>query len=198
MSGQPRQHPSLHRRVLGSGAIAALIVVAAVGPAWAHGSEESTEAGALVRQAIALIVNTPNDRMAIEDKVGDALDSKVPDGVDLDAVRQARIALAGGDLHRVRTLLEQSIGARPHLGVTEVMPIRQTTGPDTAGFATGAESGTNVVIDPLSPRRRFDAGMWIALAGATAIALGGTALARRYRPPVPLQSLRATARPQEA
>ncbi len=39
--------------------VAALLLAVAPSPAWAHGDEESQRAYDLVRQAIALIVNTP-------------------------------------------------------------------------------------------------------------------------------------------
>jgi hypothetical protein len=188
--------------VLGVGAATALLVFATFGTArraWAHGDGETTKAGELVRQAIALIVNTPRDTMAIEDKITDALDSPDTEGVNLDLVKQAKDAFDAGDLHQVRALLEVSIGAQPHLSDTDVRPIGETaspaTGADTAAavrLVTGEETGTNVVVDPLEARRSFDAGTWLVLTTAIAVALAGVALAVRFRPPVSLRSMRST------
>lgn len=188
----------------GMAALAVAVTLAVMaGPAWGHGNEESTKAGDLVRQAIALIVNTPKNRMAIEDKVNDALTSKRPEGVNLELVTEAKTALGAGNLHRARALLEVAIGARPHMTSAEVLPIPQTAGPpggaEVAGLVTGAESGTNVAADALAARRRFDAGTWLALAATLIVALGGVALAVRYRPPVSVRSLRrAAGGPREA
>ncbi len=78
----------------------------------------------LVRQAIALIVNTPDNTMSIQDKIDDALKVEKKEGVDLALVQQAKQALAAGDLHQTRTLLARSIGAQPHLSGGTVPPIR--------------------------------------------------------------------------
>jgi len=190
--------------VAGSVAVAVVMSVSlAAAPAWAHQGAESAKAADLVRQAVALIVNTPANGMAIEDKVNDALNSTQPQGVNLDVVRRAKAALAAGDLHLVRALLEVSIGARPHLTNAEVRAINETAGPpsgaEVEGLVTGAESGTNVAIDALAARRRFDAGTWLALAASFVVALAGVALAVRYRPPDSIRSLRAgAAGPKEA
>jgi len=178
----------------------ALLVFATFGtarPAWAHGDDETTKAGELVRQAIALIVNTPKDTMAIEDKITDALDSHDTEGVNVDLVKQAKDAFDAGDLHQVRALLEVSIGAQPHLSDTDVRPIGETAGPTTGAdteaavrLATGEETGTNVAIDPLEARRHFDAGTWLVLMATFAVA--GVALAVWFRPPVSLRSMRST------
>lgn len=179
-------------RALVVGVVVAGVMAVGVLPAFAHEDEESAKAGDLVRQAIAFIVNTPKDRMAIDDKVNDALDSTQTEGVDLDLVRQAKTALDDGDLHRTRTLLEESIGAQPHLSsAADVLPVGQTHhGP----LATGSETGVNVTTDALEPRRHFDAGTWAALGAMAALVLAGVLLAVRYRPPVSLREMRASAK----
>ena len=175
------------RAFLGGTVIVAVVALGAL-PAAAHEDEESAEAGELVRQAIALIVNTPNNRMAIDDKVNDAVDATKTKGVDLRLVGQAKTALGDGDLHRTRTLLEESIGAQPHLsGSADVLPIGQT---HQAPLATGSETGIDVTTDALEARRPFDAGTWAALGAMAALVLAGAGLAFRYRPPVSLRSLR--------
>src|SRR5262245_50080804 len=122
--------------------LAALTLGLSAAPAWAHGGDESDDAGVLVRQAIALVVNTPDDEMAIEDKVTDATEAKHTEGVDIALVERAKAALDAGDLHRVRALLEVSIGARAHLSSALPKDVREAParpGSGTAGLrlATG-------------------------------------------------------------
>ncbi|MBI2708108.1 MAG: hypothetical protein HYX34_00175 [Actinobacteria bacterium] len=166
-------------------AVAALLLTAlalfapAASPAGAGEPGGSTEAAQVVRQAIALIVNTPGDRMGIEDRLSDALRAPKRAGVDLGLVRRAQAALATGNVHEARRLLERSIGARPHLGRTDPQPIREVSGEP---LATGAEAGTNVVADPLPPDRSRSGGDWLALAGLAALGGLGLWLAARFRP----------------
>lgn len=191
-------------RRLGVLAAATIVVVAMNGSAaLAHEGEESGKAGDLVRQAIALIVNTPNDIDAITDKVVDALEAEDTDGVDLAEVQQARAALEDGDLHRTRALLEASIGAQPHvpLEVAEPPPIGETTPTTTAGsgmgtmaepepsdessgmdMATGAEPGDSFVAEPLDARPSLDGGDWAVLLASVALGFVGLWLGLRYRP----------------
>ena len=82
-----------------------VMVLFAVSPARADEPGESTVASELVRQAIALIVSTPGNMEAIEDKVGDALEVENQEGVDIALVRRAVEALETGDLHETRALL---------------------------------------------------------------------------------------------
>ena len=196
---------SVMMRRAGPVGLAAVLVIALATPAWAHTGEESTKATVLVGQAIALIVNTPKDTMAIEDKITDALNSKDTEGVNLQLVTEARDTLDGGSLHRVRALLEVSIGAKPHMSGLDIPAIGQTGVPPTGAeaeaavrLATGEDTGTNVAVDPLVAQRRFDAGTWIVLAVLAAVAATGIVLSLRFRPPVPLRALRASARQDRA
>jgi hypothetical protein len=141
---------------------------------------ESTVASELVRQAIALIVNTPDDMETIEDKVGDALEVANQVGVDVDLVRQAGDALEQGDLHSARALLERSIGARPHLGATDVAPIGEISEDRTA---RGAEPGEAPILDPLDTSN-VDGGDTAAIVVGAIIALAGVVLGVRWRPRV--------------
>ena len=88
----------------------ALLLVITPARAWADENED--RAYDLVRQAIALIVNTPADVDAISYKIDAALSAKDQSQVQIPLVQQAKDALARGNLHRVRALLEKSIGAR--------------------------------------------------------------------------------------
>ena len=181
----------------GTAAAVLMVALAISSPAYGHGGDEGSEADVLVRQAVALIVNTPADTMAIMDKFADALGDEDTTTVDLKLVAKAKAALAGGDIHRARAYLEASIGARPHTLVGHLHPIRVTNGPLAKGEvqaavdrATGGESGTNIAIDGLPADRSWDTGTWLALAALIAIIGSGVALSIRYRPPVPICDLK--------
>ena len=163
---------------LAFGALVAFVVVAAAGPAAAHEGEEGTEAFQFVRQAIALIVNTPDDHEAIADKINDAIEAPDDHGVDIALVEQAQAALDAEDPHQTRTLLEQSIGAAPHLGAADpVAPGEHVDAePDEE-----EESAAEPFLDPLDTSRDLSGSDWAVMGGALAlIALGGAgALALR-------------------
>jgi hypothetical protein len=175
-------------RILPAGLLvaAALVPFGAV-PAAAHGDGESEEAGTLVRQAIALTVNTPDDTMAIEDKIVDATEAEDQEGVDIELVDRAKDALDAGDMHRVRALLEVSIGARAHLSSALPLDVREppaVPGSGTAGLslATGDDPGGGLADDPLVARRQFD-GRMTTMFGLSLLAIAvGLVLAVRYRP----------------
>ena len=160
----------------------------------AHEEGESSDAGELVRQAIALIVNTPGDMEGIEDKIVDAQEATTRDGVDLALVTDARDALERGDMHEVRSLLERSIGAQPHRGNLDPLPIGETRGTPGMSMSTpmsmasGAESGTNVATDALGADRTVSAADVAGLVGLALLAGIGVVLALRFRPhPSPLE-----------
>ena len=159
-------------------AILSATVLVGAGPAAADEPGESTVASELVRQAIALIVNTPDDMEAVREKVGDALEVDDREGVDTSLVRQADEALAAGDMHEDRTLLEESIGAGPHLGGSDVASIREVSGDETA---RGAEAGEAPILDPLDTGG-LDGGDVAAIAAGAALTLAGVLLAWRWRP----------------
>lgn len=162
--------------------LAVLLTVMAAGPVAADEPGESDESAQLVREAIALIVNTPGDMEGIEEKVVDALEAPKQEGVDLDLVQQAAALFPTEDMHEVRALLERSIGAQPHMGSRDPLPIGETRGSPGMGMATGAQSGTDVVIDPLAPDRSLSAVDWLGLGGLVALAVIGGLLALRFRP----------------
>ena len=171
----------IRRSALG---VALLLLIATVHaqPVLAHGGDESDRASDLVLQAIAVIVNEPQDREMIRDKVADALDANNTKGVDLALVRAAKDALAARQLHKARSLLERAIGARPHRGGGEPAPIREV-GP----APKGAEPGRALPSDPLPGRDGLGVSDWALLAGALVIAAIGGTLAVRYRPRSPGQ-----------
>ena len=173
-----RQRPDKQTAPLLLVATLLITVLSAVSPAVADEPGESTVASELVRQAIALIVSMPGNMEAIEDKVGDALEVENQEGVDIALVRRAAEALETGDLHETRSLLERSIGARPHFGATDVAPIGEVSqGP----MARGAEAGDAPILDPLDTSD-VDGGDTAAIAVGVALALAGVVLGLRWRP----------------
>ncbi len=172
--GLPRRRPIVQTFVP---VIALVALLVAAGPAFAHGEDESTESRQLVLEAIALIIDEPDGHEVILDKIEDAQAAKDTRGVDLTLVRRAQDALDTEDVHRTRSLLERSIGARPHRGEGEPAPIREVSRP-----AKGAEPGQALPSDPLPGREGFDGGDWLVLVGFAALGLLGAALAVRFRP----------------
>jgi hypothetical protein len=159
-------------------------------PAAAH-EGESDQARVLVLQAIALIVNTPDDMHMIEERVEDALDAPHQEGVEMADVEQAADALEEGDLRRTRELLQTAIGAGPVVGSGVPKPIGETSGePGLPAFAVGAESGTTVVLDEYRPDRGLNGGEVIMLVLSVAVIAVGAVMAWRFRPPVTVHQLR--------
>jgi hypothetical protein len=143
--------------------------------AWAHGPEDTERAYDLVRQAIALIVSTPDDMDGIADKVNDAMEADDASGVQITLVKQAEQAMEAGDLHQTRALLEKSIGARVHTDASEPVPIGQPA-------PVGADTGTVAAVDPLPGRDGVAGSDWIMLALSLLVGLGGIALSLQLRP----------------
>ena len=110
--------------------------------------------------------------------MGDALEVDDQEGVDIALVRRADEALVAEDLHEARTLLEESIGARPHLGATDVAPIGEVSDDRTA---RGAEAGEAAILDPLESGD-LDGGDEAAIALGVALASAGVLLGWRWRP----------------
>lgn len=176
----PHTTPQLRRRLSAAviGGISALVLaLAPATAASAHGDDEPTAAIALARQAIALIVNTPDDADMIADKINDAAESKDTDGVQIPLVDQAKDALAAGDLHETRTLLEQAIGARVHIGDADPVVIGDVPPP-----AIAADTGTLAAIDALPGRDGLHRTEWILLIISVLIAAAGLVLSARLRP----------------
>src|SRR5262245_19228157 len=144
--------------------------------AWAHGGDEARSAYDSVRQAIALIVNSPGNHDAIDDKIGDALESDDTDRVNLDLVKQAQTAMEREDEHATRRLLEAAIGARVHTGNADPVPIGEPAP------LTGAATGTVAAVDAMPGRYGLTAVGWTTLAISLLIATAGAALAYRLRP----------------
>ena len=181
---------------------AAALTLAVWVPTVARADEpgESDQAKVLVLQAIALIVNTPGDAMAIDERIGDAVEAPHTEGVDMDLVRQAADAANGGDLRRARELLQSAIGAGPFVGTGVPEPIRDSSGePGRPAYAVGGEAGTAVVLDEFRPGRGLDGGETVLLILSVAAVAGGLLLAWRLRPADTVRRLRrADTRIEEA
>jgi len=181
-------------------ALTAALALTFLAPAAAYADEpgESDEAKALVLQAIALMVNTPDDMMAIEERVGDALEASDKEGVDLDMVQQAADALDTGDMRRARDLLQSAIGAGPYVGTGVPEPVREGSGqPGIPAFAVAGESGTTVVLDAYQPDGGLDRGEVVLLVLSVVVLLGGVLLSWRLRPADTVRQLRRAAAKEE-
>ena len=162
--------------------------------AFAHGDEGTVPARESVLQAIALVVNTPDDTAAIADKLTDAKDSNAPAGVNLAEVDEAMKALDAGNMPRVRTLLEAAIGAKSDLSGLDVRHVLQVpAGLPVISLATGQETGTLVVTDELPGRGPLTAGDAALIAAAAVAAAAGILLSIRYRPTHSIHVLRSQA-----
>jgi hypothetical protein len=177
MAGQPEARATrIGLRAGVPALIAAAVVALAPAAAWAHGGDENTSAYDSVRQAIALIVNSPGNHEAIDDKIGDALGSDDTDRVNLDLVKQAQAAMDREDEHATRRLLEAAIGARVHTGNADPVPIGEPAP------LTGAATGTVAAVDAMPGRYGLTAAAWTTLAVSLLIGAAGAALAFQLRP----------------
>jgi hypothetical protein len=180
-------------------ALVLLIIVLRAAPAFAHGGDDPKDALDAVRQAIAYIVNEPGNMEMITDKVGDAIESQDQTGVDVALVKQAQAAVARNNMTAARVLLERAIGAASDLTGTDVQPILQVpAGQSAAPLATGEQTGTNVVSNPMPGRAGLTGADWALLGVAGLLAAIGAALARRWRPADSLRQLRERAVKAEA
>lgn len=171
--------------------LAAAMTLATGGAAGAHEGEEEIAAIDSVRQAIAYIVNTPDDMDVIVDKVADATEAEDQEGVDVALVEQARAALERDDMVDARVFLLRAIGARLDLSGTDVHPILQVPADSTTlELATGEQTGTIAAVDPLSGRGDVTGTDLVLLGIAVVLAAAGAFLALRWRPADTVRRLR--------
>ncbi|MEP7056087.1 MAG: hypothetical protein ABI912_12670 [Actinomycetota bacterium] len=136
--------------------------------AWAHGGGETEEGYLLVQQALGHLAHDTSASgidLAME-KISDTLSTKDQEGVNVAEVEQAKAALESADVPRGRTLLQHSISE----AISQLKP------------ATGEETGTTVVLEPLRVRGSFAGGEWSVLVLSMLLLVVGVALAYRYRP----------------
>lgn len=163
-----------HQRLfrLAAAALTAVALLLPAAPAFAHGGGDSKEARVLVVDALAYLANKPDGYLDnVTDKIGDALEAPIPDGVDLAKVEQAKAALDSGDLVAVRTYLTESLEP-----ITE--PI------------TGMETGTTAMPDPLAGHTTWNGASWTYTVLCVLAVLLGLALGFRWRPNESLRELR--------
>ena len=193
--------PRAHRAHGAHRALAVLVLAGGLSlpqAAFGHGDEADVPARDSVLQAIALVVNTPQDMAAITDKLDDAKASTEPDGVNLADVDLAMTALRAGDMPRVRTLLEAAIGAKVDVTGLDVRHVLQVpAGLPVISLATGEQAGTLVVADELPGRGPLDGGDAGLLAAAAVAADADIVLSVRYRPAHSIHTLRSHASPRE-
>lgn len=162
--------------------------------AFAHGDEEAVPARQSVLEAIAYVVNTPDNMDMITDKLKDAQDSQDKAGVDIAEVKQAVTALSAGNMPQVRALLEQSIGAKVDLTGLNVRHVLQVpAGLASVSLATGQQAGTQVVTDEMPGRGSLTGGDTTLLVIAALAAAGGALLSTKFRPEHSIHDLRRRA-----
>ncbi len=192
VGGPPRVSAAAARAA--AAAALAVLSLAVAAPAFAHGDEGSVPARESVLQAIAYVVNTPDNMDMITDKLKDAKDSTDQAGVNIPEVEQAMKALDTQNMPLVRTLLEQSIGAKVDLTGLDVRHVLQVPpGLSAVSLSTGQQPGTTVVTDEMPGRGPLSGGQAALLGIAAVAALGGTLLGIRYRPEHSIHALRRQA-----
>lgn len=163
--------------------------------AFAHGDEGMVPARDSVLQAIAYLVNTPDDMDMITDKIKDAQESTDQTGVDMSQVDGAMSALDAGKMTDARVRLEQAIGAKVDLTGTRVEPVLQVPpGLTSVTLATGDQPGTTFVTDELAGRSGSLTVADGVLLGLAVLAVAtGVALSLWFRPQHSIHALRRQA-----
>ena len=180
--------------------VAALLAGGLVGlpeAALAHGDEEEVSARESVLQAVAYIVNAPDNMEMISDKLKDAEASKDQSGVNRTLVEKAMAAVDAGNMRTARTMLEQSIGAKLDLKGLDMRHVLQVPpGLPAVSLATGDQAGTQVVTDEMPGRGALSGGDAAILGLAVVSVVGGVVLSLRFRPEHSIHQLRRGAAPR--
>ena len=166
---------SLARLVVGVAVVLGVSIVAAPS-ASADEPGETDVSYLLVQQALGhLAHDTSHEGVeAALEKVGDALETDDPEGVDVPTLERARAPLEADDVELARQLLQESIAEALH----------------NPPPATGMQSGTTIVRTELPGRSGLTGEDWGFLAaGGIAVLLGGW-LTIRFRPPESMRALR--------
>ena len=138
-------------------------------PAWAHGNDKTMEGYILVQQALGHLAHATASEgiMPAMEKIDDALNAKDQDGVDVAEVQQAKTALQSGQIVQAQTLLQHSIS----------QAISQLKS------ATGEQTGTTIVLNPLPGRGGLTSTDWGFLSVSILLLLLGLTLAWLFRAP---------------
>ncbi len=148
-----------------------------VGPAWAHGGADGAEEGyVMVQQALGHLAQDPSPQgvAAAEAKIQEALSATDQEGVDVTIVREAQAALTAGQTEVAQQTLQKSIAD----AVAQLKP------------ASGEQTGTTVVGEPLPGRGSLTGTDWTLGAVSLLLLVAGVGLALRFRPADNLARLR--------
>jgi hypothetical protein len=154
-----------------------LATAVSAGPAWAHGGGGGAPEGyVFVQQALGHLAHESGPRAVAdaEASIGEALSATDQEGVDVAMVTQAKAELTAGQITAARQTLQQSITA----AVTALTP------------ATGEETGTTVVGEPLPGRGSLTGTDWTFGAVSLLLLAAGVGLALLFRPAQNLAQLR--------
>jgi hypothetical protein len=154
-----------------------LATAVSAGPAWAHGGGGGAPEGyVFVQQALGHLAHESGPRAVAdaEASIGEALSATDQDGVDVAMVTQAQAELTAGQITAAQQTLQQSITA----AVTALTP------------ATGEETGTTVVGEPLPGRGSLTGTDWTFGAVSLLLLAAGVGLAALFRPAQNLAQLR--------
>ncbi|MFB9653468.1 hypothetical protein [Pseudarthrobacter oxydans] len=143
-------------------------------PASADMADPSSEGYLLVQQALGHLVHDPADVGPALEKVGAALAAPDQDGVSVSELQQAKDALLAGNTAQGRALLQESIS----VALSTLKP------------ATGDQTGTTVVLDPLPPRGPLTGTDWGFLSVSMLAIVTGLLLAFVFRPHENVRALR--------
>ena len=148
--------------------VLALGSVLSASPARADAPGETTEGYLLVQQALGHLAHdkTSSGVELSMEKIADVLKTQDNAGVNIAEVQQAKAALEAGQVVQGQALLQRSI--------TEAM--------SKLAPATGEETGTKVVADPLPGRGALGGTGLLFLAGSVLLLLLGGGLAYRFKP----------------
>jgi hypothetical protein len=137
---QSGTHAGRFVRLLPAGLLVISLVLVGAGPALAHGEEGEAEPVDLVEQALAIVVNSPDAMSEAQEKIEAALAADPADleGLDLEALERALVAVEAGDAHAAEDALIETLGRDPH-------PEEMVDEPAAVG------GGTVTTIAPESP-----------------------------------------------
>lgn len=143
-------------------------------PASADMADPSSEGYLLVQQALGHLVHDPAEVGPVLEKIDAALAAPDQEGLSVSELQQAKDALQAGNTAQGRTLLQESITA----ALSTLKP------------ATGDQTGTTVVLEPLPPRGSLTGADWGFLTVSMLAILTGLVLAYVFRPHENVRELR--------
>ncbi len=144
--------------------------------AWAHGGDETKEGYLLVQQALGHLAHATKSQgiMPAMEKIDNTLMAKDQEGVNITEVQQAKIALEAGQIKQAQVLLQDSISQ----AISQFKP------------ATGEQTGTTIVLNPLPGRGDLTTTDWVFLIVSILLLFLGLVLAWTFRPPENIGELR--------